>query len=107
MIRSLTTPETHAFDYHRPLHALALEPDFNKKASKAFVCGGLAGKLVLQEKGWLGYKEQVIHSGEGPIWAVEWRGNLIAWANDLVSLLERCSAHPRGSRCTTRPAVRG
>jgi hypothetical protein len=39
----------------------------------------------MQEKGWLGYKEQVIHSGEGPIWAIEWRGDLIAWANDLVS----------------------
>jgi hypothetical protein len=33
----------------------------------------------------LGYKEQIIHSGEGPIWAIEWRGDLIAWANDLVS----------------------
>ncbi|KAK1922178.1 hypothetical protein DB88DRAFT_497458 [Papiliotrema laurentii] len=83
LLRSLTSPETHAFDYHRPVSALALEPDFNKKSTKAFVCGGMAGKLVLQEKGWLGYKEQVLHSGEGPIWAVEWRGNLIAWANDL------------------------
>jgi hypothetical protein len=93
LLRSLTSPETHAFDYHRPVSALALEPDFNKKSTKAFVCGGMAGKLVLQEKGWLGYKEQVLHSGEGPIWAVEWRGNLIAWANDLV----RHSDLPRSS----------
>lgn len=85
MIRSLTTPETHAFDYHRPLHALALEPEYSKKATKAFVSGGMAGKLILQEKGWLGFKEQVLHSGEGPIWAVEWRAGLIAWANDFVS----------------------
>lgn len=106
MIRSLTTPETHAFDYHRPVHALALEPDFNKKASKAFVCGGMAGKLVLQEKGWLGYKEQVIHSGEGPIWAIEWRGNLVAWANDLVrSTVSR--ADLRESRSTTPRLGRG
>ena len=62
-----------------------LEPDFAKRPSKAFVCGGMAGKLILQEKGWLGYKEQVLHTGEGPIWAIEWRRTLIAWANDLAS----------------------
>jgi len=66
------------------MHAVALEPGFNKNASRRFVCGGMAGNLIMQEKGWLGYKEQVIHSGEGPIWAIEWRGDLIAWANDLV-----------------------
>ena len=33
----------------------------------------------------MGWKEQVLHSGEGPIWATEWRGDLIAWANDQVS----------------------
>lgn len=40
----------------------------------------------MHEKGWLGHKETVLHSGEGPIWQVRWRGRLIAWANDLVSL---------------------
>jgi hypothetical protein len=48
----------------------------------------MAGNLIMQEKGWLGYKEQIIHSGEGPIWAIEWRGDLIAWANDLVGLFD-------------------
>jgi hypothetical protein len=85
VIRSLTSTEKYAFDYKRPMHAVALEPGFNKNASRRFVCGGMAGNLIMQEKGWLGYKEQVIHSGEGPIWAIEWRGDLIAWANDLVS----------------------
>lgn len=67
------------------MKAIALEPGFAKKSSRAFVCGGMAGNLVLHEKGWLGHKEQVLHSGEGPIYAIQWRGNLIAWANDLVS----------------------
>ena len=84
-IHSLTAPDDHAFDYKRPMHCIALEPNFAKKNTRAFVCGGMAGNLVLQEKGWLGYKEQVLHSGEGPIWAVEWRGTYIAWANDMVS----------------------
>lgn len=84
VIHSLSTPESYAFDYKRPMRAVALEPDFAKKKSRAFVCGGMAGNLILQEKGWMGYKEQILHSGEGPIWAIEWRRNLIAWANDLV-----------------------
>jgi len=71
------------------MHAVALEPGFNKNASRRFVCGGMAGNLILQQKGWLGYKEQIIHSGEGPIWAIEWRGDLIAWANDSVSFQAR------------------
>lgn len=73
------------------MRAIALEPGFAKKTTRAFVCGGMAGNLIMQEKGWLGYKEQIIHSGEGPIWAIQWRGNLIAWANDMVCarLLDR------------------
>jgi hypothetical protein len=86
VIHSLTSTESYAFDYKRPMHCVALEPGFGKKATRSFVCGGMAGNLVLQEKGWLGYKEQILHSGEGPIWAVEWRGNLIAWANDQASV---------------------
>jgi hypothetical protein len=85
VIRSTTSPEIYAFDQKRPVRAVALEPNFAKKSTKAFVCGGLAGTLVMYEKGWLGHKETVLHSGEGPIWAIQWRGNLIAWANDKVS----------------------
>lgn len=36
----------------------------------------------MHEKGWLGHKETLIHSNDGPIWAIQWHGNLIAWAND-------------------------
>jgi vacuolar protein sorting-associated protein 41 len=46
----------------------------------------MAGTLVMHEKGWLGHKETVLHRGEGPIWHIRWRGSLIAWANDLVSI---------------------
>lgn len=66
------------------MRTIALEPDFAKRSTRAFVCGGMAGNLVLREKGWLGHKETLLHSGEGPIWQVRWRGRLIAWANDLV-----------------------
>ncbi|TFK47011.1 vacuolar protein sorting-associated protein 41 [Heliocybe sulcata] len=67
----------------RPMRTVNMEPGFAKKSTRAFVCGGMAGSLVLHEKGWLGHKETVLHTGEGPIWSVRWRDRLIAWANDL------------------------
>ena len=76
--------ENYSFDKKRPMRTIALEPNFSKKSSRSFVCGGMNGYLVLHEKGWLGHKETTIHSGEGPIWTARWRGTLIAWANDLV-----------------------
>ncbi|KAJ7699646.1 hypothetical protein B0H17DRAFT_1049120 [Mycena rosella] len=106
--------ESYAFDLKRPMRTVALEPNFAKRASRAFVCGGMAGNLVLHEKGWLGHKETVLHQGEGPIWQIRWRGNLIAWANDFgvkiydtvsqtrITFIDRPSDSPRADlfKCT-------
>ncbi|KAI0075229.1 vacuolar assembling protein VPS41 [Panus rudis PR-1116 ss-1] len=83
VIHSLSTPEVYTFDMKRPMRSISLEPNFSKKSTRAFICGGMAGNLELHEKGWLGHKTTVLHSGEGPIWQVRWRGRLVAWANDL------------------------
>ncbi|KAH8118877.1 vacuolar assembling protein VPS41 [Phellopilus nigrolimitatus] len=114
IIHSLTTPEAYAFDKKRPLRTVALEPNFAKRSTRAFVCGGMAGSLVLHEKGWLGHKETVLHTGEGPIWTARWCGNLIAWANDLgvkiydtasqtrITFIDRPADSPRADlfKCT-------
>ncbi|KAJ7195868.1 vacuolar assembling protein VPS41 [Mycena rebaudengoi] len=106
--------ESYAFDLKRPMRTVALEPNFAKRTTRAFVCGGMAGNLVLHEKGWLGHKETVLHLGEGPIWQVRWRGRLIAWANDLgvkiydtvsqtrITFIDRPSDSPRADlfKCT-------
>jgi hypothetical protein len=65
------------------MKAISLDPDYTKKQSKRFVAGGLAGHLYMNSKKWFGNKDQVLHSGEGPIHSVKWRGSLIAWANDV------------------------
>lgn len=79
------------------MKAISLEPGFGKRGTRAFVCGGMAGKLVMHEKSWLGHKETVLHSGEGPIWQTSWRGTLIAWANDAgVKLYDTASAQRIG-----------
>ncbi|XP_010488571.1 PREDICTED: vacuolar protein sorting-associated protein 41 homolog [Camelina sativa] len=84
VINSLfTDDEKVKFDYHRPMKAISLDPDYTKNQLKRFVAGGLAGNLYMKSKNWFGGStDQVLHSGEGPIHSVKWRGSLIAWAND-------------------------
>ncbi|KAH6814682.1 vacuolar protein sorting 41 [Perilla frutescens var. frutescens] len=105
VINSLFTEERLKFEYQRPMKAIALDPNYVRKSSRRFVTGGLAGNLYYNVKKWIGYRDQVLHSGEGPIHSVKWRSNLIAWANDAgvkvydaandqcVTFIER----PRGS----------
>lgn len=59
VINSLFTDEKLKFEYHRPMKAIALDPDYARKASRRFVAGGLAGHLYFNTKKWLGYKDQV------------------------------------------------
>ncbi|KAF8882653.1 vacuolar assembling protein VPS41 [Mucidula mucida] len=114
IILSMSTKESYHFDMKRPMKTIALEPGFAKKSTRGFVCGGLAGSLVLREKGWLGHNDTVLHVGEGPIWHVRWRGRLIAWANDLgvkiydtvsqtrITFIDRPASSPRADlfKCT-------
>lgn len=73
-------------DLKRPMRSIALEPLYHKHPNKRhFVSGGLAGNLILHEKGWLGNKETVLHSGEGAIWSIHWHQHHLIWANDAVS----------------------
>ncbi|CAG8551259.1 4952_t:CDS:10 [Acaulospora morrowiae] len=84
VIHGMYVDSEQVFNYRRPLKCVALDPDFSRKDTQQFVSGGLAGQLILNEKGWFGHKQDRVlqHSGEGPIYAVRWRGNLIAYAND-------------------------
>ncbi|WOG95927.1 hypothetical protein DCAR_0415256 [Daucus carota subsp. sativus] len=81
-INSLYTDAKLKFDYHRPMKAIALDPYYARNSSKRFVVGGLAGHMYYNIKKWIGYRDQVLQSGEGPIHAVKWRTSLVAWAND-------------------------
>lgn len=43
-------------------------------------------KLLLYERNWLNrWRMSVLHEGEGSITNIQWRANLIAWANNVVS----------------------
>lgn len=94
VINSLFTDEREKFEYHRPMKAVALDPDYARKSSRRFAAGGLAGQLLLNTKGWFGNRDQVLHSGEGPIHAVKWRTSLLAWANDAgVKVYDAANHH--------------
>ncbi|KAH9848839.1 vacuolar protein sorting-associated protein 41 [Lenzites betulinus] len=113
-VHSLSGAETPSFNLKRPVRTVALEPNFAKSSTRSVISGGMAGNLILHEKGWLGYKETVLHSGEGPIWQVRWRDNLVAWANDLgvkiydtvsqsrITFIDRPADSPRADlfKCT-------
>ncbi|KAI9339039.1 hypothetical protein BDR26DRAFT_396978 [Obelidium mucronatum] len=82
VINSLYTPEVFPFKHRRPVKCVALEPDYSRKPSRNHVSGGTGEELILTGKGWFSSVDTVIGSGEGAVWAVQWRNNYIAWAND-------------------------
>jgi WD40 repeat protein len=96
-INGLYTGEVSEFEYQRPIISISLDPQFGKKTSRSFAYGGRAGQLVINSKGWFGRKDNVLHSGEGPIHSIKWRGSLIAWANDTGVKIFDCD---RGQRIT-------
>lgn len=103
MIHVLSNGTTTGHNFKRPLRTLTLEPGYVTSQTKAYVCGGQAGELVLTSKagslplgglenmfglvGNLGLggaeSRKILHSGEGPIYIARWKGNIIAWANDI------------------------
>jgi hypothetical protein len=103
LVHTLSTSESIGHNFKRPMRTIALEPGYATKASKAYVCGGMAGEVVLQSQGWLGNfgmglvsgrSNLIINRGEesdGPIWLTRWRGDRIAWANDTGIKLYDCT----------------
>jgi hypothetical protein len=84
MIRSLYNDTSQMMSFDRPIKAVAIDPEFSKSKKRQFVIGGLAGELILSEKGWFGNTtKRVLHSEEG---SVAWRARL----SILVSMATPC-----------------
>lgn len=65
-----------ASDFHRPVHTLALDPNY--KSSKVFISGGMAGDVILSERNWLGSRsDTVIQHSDDPVTSVYWIDSLI------------------------------
>ena len=97
---------TQTFNVKRPVKTVALDPE-SRKGARQFCHAGLQGDVVFHERGWFVDKDITIHSGDGPVYAVRWRGPYIAWSDDTgvkifnirsntkVSHIKRPSASPR------------
>ncbi|CAO3637448.1 unnamed protein product [Cunninghamella blakesleeana] len=106
-IYSLYTSEIQHFDYRRPVKAVAIDPEYAHKKTRQFVSGGMAEQLIMNEKGWLGHQNMVLHANEGPIYSIQWKNQFIAWANDTgvkiydtqsnlrITYIDRPSGSPR------------
>ncbi|KAF3703710.1 Vacuolar protein sorting-associated protein 41 -like protein S53 [Channa argus] len=78
----LYTREGFHENFDCPIKVVALHPQFTRSNYKQFVTGG--NKLLLYERNWLNrWKTSVLHEGEGTITSIQWRANLIAWANNV------------------------
>ena len=95
VVASLYSDECVVATYSRPVLAVALDPDFASKAARPFAAGGREGKLLLNSKGFFRAKDQVLHSGEGSVYTIAWRTDLIAWANDVGVKIYDCTASAR------------
>ncbi|TDZ15273.1 Vacuolar protein sorting-associated protein 41-like protein [Colletotrichum orbiculare MAFF 240422] len=118
---SLTdTKDVHVRNFHRPVQAVALSPDF--KNDRTYLSGGLAGQLILTAgaqrgqststtvgtaaaaaSGWLGSvglgtntaKDSILHSGEGTIGTIKWSlsGKYVVWLNEHGVKIMRSKLH--------------
>lgn len=69
--------------YHRPVKCVGMPANY--KTSQMFATGGINSQFIINTKAlaWFSSRDNVIHFGEGPIHAIRWKGDLIAWANNV------------------------
>lgn len=95
---------------------LALDPSYKRRREKGLLVGFTDGRLVLTKRGFVFQRrsDSVLYQGtDGPVQALTWRANLVAWAdNSGVRLLDAESwsriAHvdrPAGARPTLYPTL--
>jgi len=50
-VQGLEVKEAQVMDFKRPVRSVALDPDYGRSSSRRVVSGGMAGHLILNEKG--------------------------------------------------------
>ena len=77
----LEAEDISASNFKRPVHSVALDPNY--KSSKTFISGGMAGDVILSERGWLGNRsDTILQKSDDPVIAIYWIDGLIIWMND-------------------------
>ena len=109
---NVASGETNTHNYYNPVKAVAIDPIFGKRSrEKLFALGGVAGKFIINSKGWFRSQDIEIHKGEGAVTTIAWEKSLIAWSNDTgvkiydhdseqrIAYVDRPAHSPDGDVC--------
>lgn len=83
VISSILDPSDLAqASYRRPVHALALHPDY--RDHRCYISGGTAGQVILSEKGWLKSRsDKILAQTQSTILAIAWpTPSRLLWCNE-------------------------
>ncbi|OMJ27941.1 Vacuolar protein sorting-associated protein 41-like protein [Smittium culicis] len=74
-------------DHQRPVKAVSIDPNYTATEGK-IVSGGLLEQLIVhEERKWpLGKRDLILDEGNGAIHTISWNNNLLAVANEKVSI---------------------
>jgi WD40 repeat protein len=77
-------------NFMRPIKSVYLSSDYiHTGGNQRFLAAGMSGQVILHEKGWLGFNETILSSGDGPIMSMLGNKSLAAYSTDSgVHLLD-------------------
>ena len=93
-IANVWTQSQSSYNFHNQvLLAVALHPFYERETM--FAVGGTGQQLLLHYVRYFRSENETLHAGEGSIYNIKWRGDLIAWANDRgVKLYDQSTRRP-------------
>ena len=64
VIHTIGGKEWSSHNYYRPVKSVCLDPTFGTKRDRVFATGGLAGKFIINKRGWFTSQDVILHEGE-------------------------------------------
>ena len=64
VIHTIGGKEWSSHNYYRPVKSVCLDPTFGTKRDRVFATGWLAGKFIINKRGWFTSQDVILHEGE-------------------------------------------
>ena len=64
VIHTIGGKEWSSHNYYRPVKSVCVDPTFGTKRDRVFATGGLAGKFIINKRGWFTSQDVILHEGE-------------------------------------------
>lgn len=79
----LTTDYNLRLKFDRMVHSVAIDPNFGARGSDRKIVTGDDRELILHYRNFFSkYTRSTLHSGDGKIKRIKWRGSFISWATE-------------------------